>query len=78
MLISLSVKNKTSLIDGSIQHPDGIDLVLLNLWICKNNIVISWILNSMSKDISASILFSDSAFEIWIDHRDRFQKSNGP
>ena len=78
MLIALSVKNKTGFVDGSILRPDGTDLGLLNAWIRNNNIVISWILNSVSKDISASILFSDSAFDIWLDLRDRFQQSNGP
>ena len=40
--------------------------------------VISWILNSVSKEISASIIYAHSAREIWIDLRDRFQQSNGP
>lgn len=40
--------------------------------------VISWILNSVSKEISASIVFADSAQEIWLDLKDRFQQSNGP
>ena len=40
--------------------------------------MISWILNSVSKKISASVLFSEFASEIWYDLRDRFQQSNGP
>ena len=78
MLIARLVKNKIGFIDGSILRPNGTDLALLNSWTRNNNIVMSWILNSVSKDISASILFSDSALEIWIDLRDRFQQSNGP
>ena len=78
MIIGLSVKNKIGFIDGSIPRPDGTDLTLLSSWIRNNNIVITWILNSVSKEISASILFSDSAFEMWSDLRDRFQQSNGP
>ena len=39
--------------------------------------VLSWILNSVSKEISASIIYAHSAREIWIDLRDRFQQSNG-
>ena len=62
MTIALSVKNKLGFIDGSIPRPDSTDL--LGSWIRNNNIVISWILNSVSKEISASILFSDSAREI--------------
>ena len=64
MTIALSVKDKLGFIDGSISCPDGTDLILLASWIRNNNIVISWILNSISKEISASIFSSDSAHEI--------------
>ncbi|KAL5563154.1 hypothetical protein UlMin_032901 [Ulmus minor] len=77
MLIALSVKNKLGFVDGSIPKPAGID-PNLSSWIRNNNIVISWILNSVSKEISASIIFSVSAYEIWLDLKDRFQQSNGP
>ena len=78
MLIALSIKNKLGFLDGSIEKPDVSDLVLLNSWIRNNNLVISWILNSVSKEISASIIFSESAAEIWLDLKDRFSQSNGP
>ena len=73
MTIAQSVKNKLGFIDCSVPKPSSNDLNLLNSWIRNNNIVISWILNSISKEISASVIFSDSAFEIWIDLKDRFQ-----
>lgn len=75
MLIALSVKNKLGFIDGSISKPTG---NLLPAWIRNNHIVIAWILNSVSKTISGSLLFSESARDIWIDLKDRFQKKNGP
>lgn len=78
MVIALSVKHKVGFIDGSIEKLDETDSILLNSWIRNNNIVISWILNSVSKDISASIIFSNLASEIWLDLQDRFQQSNGP
>ena len=77
MTISLSVKNKLGFIDGSIPIPGGID-TLLNSRIRNNNIIISWILNSVSKEILASVIFSQSAFEIWNDLKERFQQRNGP
>ena len=40
--------------------------------------VISWILNSVSKEISASIIYAHSAREFLIDLRDWFQQINGP
>ena len=79
MIIALmSVKNKLGFIDGSISRPDGTDSNLLSSWTRNKSIVISWILNSVSKEIAASILFSDTALEIWNDLQDRFKQSNGP
>lgn len=57
MTIALSVKNKLGFINGSLLKPDGNDLNLLNSF-RNSNMVISWILNSVSKEISASIVFS--------------------
>ncbi|XP_073027729.1 uncharacterized protein [Primulina eburnea] len=76
--IALSVKNKLGFIDGSIPKPPESDLALTNAWIRNNNIVISWLLNSVSKEISASVLFVESAEDIWKDLKDRFQQSNAP
>ncbi|XP_073275620.1 uncharacterized protein [Primulina huaijiensis] len=77
MIIAMTVKNKLGFLDGSIAKPADTDSNFSS-WIRNNNIVIAWILNSVSKDISASILFADSAAEIWNDLRERFQQSNGP
>lgn len=78
MIIALSVKNKLGFINGSIPRPEKDDLVHHNAWIRNNNVVISWILNSVSKEISASLIFSELASDIWTDLQDRFQQSNGP
>lgn len=58
MIIALLVKNKLGFIDGSISKLDGSDLNLLRSWIRNNFIVISWIINAVSKQISKSIMFS--------------------
>ncbi|KAL5556239.1 hypothetical protein UlMin_038475 [Ulmus minor] len=78
MLIALSVKNKLGFVDGSIAEPPCTDANLFNSWIRNNNMVISWILNSISKEISASVMFASSSREIWLDLKDRFQQKNGP
>ncbi|XP_022849787.1 uncharacterized protein LOC111371850 [Olea europaea var. sylvestris] len=77
MTIALKVKNKFDFVDGSITRAED-NTELLNAWICNNNIVISWILNSVTKEISASIIYSESAHEIWRDLKERFQQRNGP
>ncbi|XP_062115983.1 uncharacterized protein LOC133830089 isoform X1 [Humulus lupulus] len=78
MMLSISVKNKLGFLDGSISKPSSSDSLLYNAWLRNNNMVISWILNSISKDISASILYDESAAEIWNDLKVRFQQRNGP
>lgn len=65
MTIALSVKDKLGLINESIETPDGTDLNLL--------IVNSSILNSVSKEISTSIIYSELAVEIRLDLQDIFQ-----
>ena len=40
--------------------------------------MISWILNSASKDISASIKYTTSAHEILMDFKECFRQKNGP
>lgn len=75
MVITFTVKNKIGFVDGSIPRPTG---ELLNSWIICDNIVISWILNSLSKEISTSALFFDSVHEIWLDLKERFQRQNRP
>ena len=49
MLIALCIKNKISFVDGSLPRPQCTNLDLLNSWMRNNNIVISWILNLISK-----------------------------
>ncbi|XP_022871010.1 uncharacterized protein LOC111390234 [Olea europaea var. sylvestris] len=61
MVIALSVKNKLGFIDGSISPPEN-SSDMLNAWIRNNNMVISWILNLVSKEISASVIYSDAYF----------------
>ncbi|XP_012836458.1 PREDICTED: uncharacterized protein LOC105957084 [Erythranthe guttata] len=78
MQISLTVKNKLEFINGTIVEPSREEAVLHNAWVRNNSIVISWILNAVSKDIQASIMYSDSAYEMWKDLNTRFSQINGP
>ncbi|XP_060972309.1 uncharacterized protein LOC133038236 [Cannabis sativa] len=78
MQLAISVKNKLGFLDGSISKPPLSDHILYNAWIRNNNIVISWILNSVSKEISSSILYDESAAAIWTDLKVRFHQRNGP
>ena len=40
--------------------------------------VMSWILNAISKDIADSIMYVNNACDMWTDLHERFHQSNGP
>ncbi|GMI72423.1 hypothetical protein HRI_000911600 [Hibiscus trionum] len=77
MLMALSAKNKLGFVDGSISAPASTS-DRFNAWTRANNLVNSWILNSVSKDIAASLLYHSTAAAIWKDLEERFQQTNGP
>ncbi|XP_040373173.1 uncharacterized protein LOC121052379 [Rosa chinensis] len=79
MRISLSAKNKTGFITGKIKEPNEV----LNpdehaLWQRCNDMVLSWILNSLEPEISDSVLSYGIPHAIWEDLRDRFSLGNAP
>lgn len=77
MVIAMSVKKKLGFNNESIPKLKGND-ALLNPWTRNNNIVISWILSSVSKEISTSLIYATSTQEIREDLKERFQHRNGP
>lgn len=77
-MIALTIKNKLGFIDGTISLPENPTPILQNAWVRNNNLVFSWIYNSLSKEIQASILYTTSAKSVWDELRTRFMQSNGP
>nr|XP_009608393.1 uncharacterized protein LOC104102399 [Nicotiana tomentosiformis] len=75
VIIALSAKNKLGFIDGSLISPKT-DSAIQQAWERCNNIVLSWLLNSLSKEIAESVLFSQSANDLWSDLEDRFGQAN--
>ncbi|KAL5559432.1 hypothetical protein UlMin_035643 [Ulmus minor] len=77
MIMALIAKNKMCFVNGSISRP-VIDESSYNLWSRCNNMVMSWILNSLSKEIAEIVMYIDNVVEMWLDLRDRFSQGNGP
>ena len=78
MAMGLTIKNKLGFVDGSIDLPkEGINSPLYSLWSRCNTIVITWILNCVSKEIHATVLYKPTTCEIWTILRERFSQSNG-
>ncbi|XP_009763371.1 uncharacterized protein LOC107793847 [Nicotiana tabacum] len=71
VVIALSAKNKLGFIDGTLSIPDE-SLGLQSAWSRGNDMVLSWLLNSLSKEIAEGVLYSHSAKDIWNDLEDRF------
>ncbi|KAE8669122.1 Detected protein of unknown function [Hibiscus syriacus] len=77
MMLALSAKNKLGFVDESIQALDSSSPERFSAWTRANSFVNSWILNSVSKDITVSLLYHTTAAEIRKDLVERFQQSNG-
>ncbi|KAJ1385589.1 Gag-polypeptide of LTR copia-type [Sesbania bispinosa] len=77
MRVALSVKNKLAFIDGTLSKPAENDPTFF-AWTRANNVVISWLYNSVSKDIIISILFASTAKEIWDNLKTIFSRKNSP
>jgi len=77
MLMALTAKNKVLFINGGLPKLDPSSPDFLP-WMRCNNMVLSWIINSVSKEIGVSIICVDTAEAMWTDLRNRFSQHNGP
>ena len=75
MQMALLSKNKFQFVDGSIDTPSKSDSKFA-VWERCNTLVLSWILNSVSPSIAKSVLWFDTAFEVWSDLKDRFAQGD--
>lgn len=78
MVMALTAKNKLSFLNGSLSKPSDELGVECHAWIRCNTMVTSWILNLVSKDIAASVIYIDNAADVWIDLKECFSQKNGP
>ncbi|XP_058751321.1 uncharacterized protein LOC131624360 [Vicia villosa] len=68
-------KNKLWFIDGTLNRPDISDPNHV-LWNRCNNMVMTWITNSIYKEIYESVLWIDSAKEIWEELHERYHQGD--
>jgi len=76
MEMYLSTKHKLVFVLGTFPQPQD-DHLKAAQWEACNNLVICWIMNSISQTIGKSILYVKSASEIWKHLQRRFSLSNG-
>lgn len=65
MRIALKAKNKLGFIDGSLSQPSDAASSSFSQWSFVDSMVTSWILNSMTKDISEAYVYTTSARSLW-------------
>lgn len=75
ILIALSARNKLGFIDGKMEKPSA-DSPLHDQWMRCNDMVISWILNALIKDIARTVIYTQTAKEIWTELEERFGEAN--
>ncbi|MCH79433.1 flavonol sulfotransferase-like protein [Trifolium medium] len=75
MTMALKSKNKICFITGSLPKPVDEDPDSL-AWDRCNIMIMSWISNSVDPEISQSILWMDSAHEVWEDLKERFYQGD--
>ena len=75
--MALNVRNKLGFIDGTIpksplNHRDS------GSWSRCNDMVVTWLMNSVSKKIGQSLLFMSTAESIWRNLLARFKQDDAP
>ncbi|KAL3326374.1 hypothetical protein AABB24_037184 [Solanum stoloniferum] len=74
--LALLGRNKIGLVDGTCRKND-VSTELGGQWERVNAIVLSWLLNSVSKNLLAGVAFATSAQGVWSDLKERFDRLDG-
>ncbi|XP_010418984.1 PREDICTED: uncharacterized protein LOC104704628 [Camelina sativa] len=75
--MGLNVRNKLGFFDGTIQKPP-VDHPSHGSWSRCNDMVSTWLMNSVSKKIGASLLYISTVEGIWNNLLSRFKQDNAP
>lgn len=76
MRIALLGRNKLGFVNGSWKK-ESFSIELGNQWEKVNAIVLSWIINSVSSNLVAGIVYASNASGVWLDLQERFNKIDG-
>ena len=77
MWMTLSAKNKLQFIDGSLVKPYDLNGPEFRAWTRYNDTISSWIVNTVSKDISTSIIYINNYQDMWLSLKEIFSQRNG-
>ncbi|CAM8967436.1 unnamed protein product [Rhodiola kirilowii] len=74
MEMALGIKMKLGFVRGQFQKPT--DPYQGARWDTCNNVVLSWIINSVSPEIGSSLIHAANCMQAWEDLEERFSGSN--
>ena len=77
MVVALTAKKKIGFVNGKIAKPED-DYPLYEDWESCNTMVLSWLINFMHVDISSSIMYCETAREMWLELQRVFSQGNRP
>ena len=75
MIVSLTAKNKIGFLNGTIAIPDASSIEYIS-WMKWNMTIFSLIINSISREIASSLMYTNSVREVWLNLQDRFSQGN--
>ncbi|KAL2232986.1 UNVERIFIED_CONTAM: hypothetical protein Sindi_1478600 [Sesamum indicum] len=75
--LALGAKQKLGFIDGTCTKPEE-NKSEIEPWERVDCMVVSWLLNSITKDIAEPFLYTTSAQDLWEQLEARFGETNGP
>nr|GEU28926.1 hypothetical protein [Tanacetum cinerariifolium] len=76
MKFALRNHNKLGFLDGTCKRDDK-NVALANQWDMCNSVVVTWILNSLSSELFAGAIYAKTAYEMWNDLKDTYDKVDG-
>ncbi|XP_071713661.1 uncharacterized protein [Rutidosis leptorrhynchoides] len=73
MMIALNAKNKLKFVTGEFKEPDK-DSNIISLWERNNDMIISWILNTVTDEICNSLNFVNSIYNLWHELQEHYSQ----
>ncbi|CAL9021584.1 unnamed protein product, partial [Prunus brigantina] len=75
ILMTLEAKNKLGFVDGTIKAPTTTS-AKYPIWRRCNQMIKSWILNSISPSLANTVIYANTTAEVWLDLKERFSQGN--
>ncbi|GKC67099.1 cysteine-rich receptor-like protein kinase 8 [Tanacetum coccineum] len=76
MMIALNARKKLKLINGEFEEPPS-SSAIRSLWERANDMIISWILNTVSDQIGNNLSFVNSATSLWNELYEHYSQLDG-